>query len=101
MHDLAALLLDARMDMTLAAIDEIARADDLATHEKSLRLSQLSACARGLPCPELAFDPTALRLRAIADALRDRPVERDAWNARVLRALERSAAATQRHASAA
>jgi hypothetical protein len=83
MRDLSALLLNASMDHCLTAIADLARADDLLPHETVLRLRQLSECARGASCPEVAFDPTAIRLRSIDLALRDRPEEREHWRARV------------------
>ena len=83
MRDLSALLLTASMDHCLSAIADLARADDLLPHETVLRLRQLSECARGASCPEVAFDPTAIRLRSIDLALRDRPEEREHWRARV------------------
>jgi len=83
MRDLSALLLNASMDQCLAAIAELARADDLFPHELALRLRQFLECARGASCPEVAFDPTAIRLRSIDLALRERPAEREQWRARI------------------
>lgn len=92
MRDLSALLLNASMDHCLAAIADLARADDLLPHETVLRLRQLLECAHGAPCPEVAFDPTAIRLRAIDVALRDRPEERELWQGRVQAEVRRVSA---------
>lgn len=88
MRDLSSLLLAASMDQCLAAIAEFHDADDLSPQEAALRLAQFAACAEGRGCPEVAFDPTALRLRAVDLALRDRRHEREAWRGRVRRAIE-------------
>lgn len=87
MPDLATLLLGASMDLCLDAFASLASADDLAPEELALRLSQYAECARGLPCPEVAFDPTARHLWAIESALRGRPEDLAAWRLRALDAI--------------
>lgn len=100
-NDLSTLLLEARMETCLAAIEAIARADDLSPHERDLRLTQLASCASGAPCPELAFDPTAIQLGLIAEALRLSAGARRAWRLRVAQAISGSRSSESAHASAA
>lgn len=88
MRDLATLLRSASMDLCLDAFAALAAADDLAPDEIALRLAQYAECVRGLPCPEVAFDPTAVHLRAIEGALRDLPEDLAAWRRRALDAIE-------------
>ena len=89
MRDLSTLILSASMDQCLAAVAELAADGGLTPEETSLRLAQFLACAEGEGCPEVAFDPTAMRLRAIDRALQGRRGAREEWRRRFRQAVER------------
>jgi hypothetical protein len=57
------------MSRCLAAMRELAAEQDIDAGARALRLSQYAQCAAGHYCPEVAFDPVAIELRAIAARL--------------------------------
>ena len=75
-------------------LDEIASLvedAEIAARDRALRLEQYAVCASGGYCAEVAFDPTAQRLRAIASRLGSpaaAPLRRT-WDARVRDAFAR------------
>jgi hypothetical protein len=74
------LLFDVEMRGCLAAITEVAAADDLEPAEIALRLAQYADGARGDACPEATFDPVYLALRRVASRLQAAPEgARERW----------------------
>jgi hypothetical protein len=60
----------------LSRIAELLADEEIPFDERALRLRQYTGSARGIYCPEVAFDPLAIRLRAIAQRRRVRPPRR-------------------------
>lgn len=65
----------------IEGIASLHAAPDLYPEEVSLRLAQYAACARGEAVPEVAFDPVAITLCAVAATLAAHPEARAAWDA--------------------
>lgn len=57
----------------LESIAALLRDEDGFDDALALRLAQYAECAQGEYCPEVAFDPVAIRLRSIAERLRHLP----------------------------
>lgn len=73
-----AALTRAVLSLLISALDELAAEPDLEPHEVALRRDQYGRCALDQDCPEVAFDPTAIRLRALARLVRGAG-DRGAW----------------------
>ena len=52
--------------LCLAKVAELLQEEDIEDEQLALRMQQYAACASGTYCPEVAFDPVARGLRAIA-----------------------------------
>lgn len=63
----------------LQAVRALAQSEDLSREEIELRLAQYAESARGHFCPEAAFEPLAMRLRAVARLVGDHPSARADW----------------------
>jgi hypothetical protein len=59
----------------LLSIASLLRDEDNLDDALALRLAQYAACALGEYCPEVAFDPLAVRLRTVAERLHRLPAE--------------------------
>ena len=84
-HAVETLFLAARC---IEAIASLHSAEDLYPEERALRLAQYASCARGAPCPEVAFDPVAIALRTVAASVAAQPDARALWSACVDAAVE-------------
>ena len=78
----------------LAASEALALEVDIPVEDIAARFAEYAECAAGIYCPEVAFDPIALRLRAIAMRIRTTGAG-TAWTTLVCEALE--AILRQRH----
>lgn len=90
---------DARATLTRleSALRGLASDDDLSDDEVTSRRAQYLASALGEYCPEVAFDPMALELRACAARQRRSAARWARWRAALTAALQ----PTPRHARAA
>lgn len=78
-----ALCLDACMNHCLAAIIAVGRDDALAPAARRRVLAKLADIAHGVERPRAEDDSLAAQLAALDAALREHPLARDAWRARV------------------
>lgn len=80
------LIIDSALSAQIAGCqDEIVSLlaeEEIPIEDRALRLEQLASSAAGIYCPEVAFDPLALRLRSIAQRVLGLPAwmrSRSAW----------------------
>lgn len=80
--------LDPEMRDCLHTLSSFAQSNDLDPELIALRASQFAECARGRLPPEVAFDPTAIRVRALASRVAAASTRAyDDWLRSVSRAL--------------